>query len=618
MRNLKLALCVSLACALSVRAEIKELAYEDVRLKGPYGEILERMIDRQIKGADPTYITKVFRNKTERNWKWSTEFWGKYMHSAVPYWRMTGDAGLREKIDAGVAAVIASQEPGGYIGNYPSEKRCSGGWDVWGMKYTLLGLLYHYEGTRDARSLEAARRLCDFMIANLGPGSAHPIADTGCFAGMPSCSGLEGVVWLYSLTKEKRYLDFAAFIVSEMERRAGLLSQKDVPVWNRDGGEQRNGITSRLKAYEMLSCYQGLIDYAEATGDERCLAAARATGESVLADEVNLAGGASCDERWFRGAVHQHQVYSTLQETCVTTTWMRFCERLWVATADPKWLDALERTFYNAYLAALKPDGSMFASYTPLNGSRFRGHEQCWMHMACCNANGPRGYLAVLRSLMGTEKDTVYLNFYLSGSVRAKVPATGRMAEFDIYTHYPLRNTIRIEYRSPEAADFTLALRIPAWSVGTDVVVNGKTVEAVKPGGYLRLKRTWEPGDEVKVNLDMTVRKHLLDHCIAFTCGPVALVRDSRFADGDVGEGLCRAVGEDGWWPNFRPVRRPEPSLRMVFSCELPVVPHMHVEFPEDDFPQQVSFCDYASGANSWSPSHWCRLWLPIERSIGD
>lgn len=540
------------------------------------------------------------------------------MHSAVPYWQMTGDAGLRAKIDSGVAEIIATQEPGGYIGNYPENARCTGGWDVWGMKYTLLGLLYHYEGMHDGRSLEAAKRLCDFMIASLGPGAAHPIADTGCFAGMPSCSGLEGVVRLYVLTKEKKYLDFAAFIVSEMERRAGLLSQKDVPVWNRDGGQKKDGMASRLKAYEMLSCYQGLVDYGEVTGDARCLEAARTTGESVLADEVNLAGGASCEERWFHGAIHQHQIYSTLQETCVTTTWMRFCERLWAATGDPKWLDALEQTFYNAYLAALKPDGSMFASYTPLNGSRFRGHEQCWMHMACCNANGPRGFLAVLRSLMGAENDTVYLNFYISGSTSAKVPATGSAVEFDVYTHYPLRKEIRIEYRSAQTADFTLALRIPAWSERTEVAVNGKSVEVPKGCGYLKLARKWAPGDEVNINLDLTVRKHLLDHSVAFTRGPVALVRDSRFADGDIGEGLCRSVGEDWWRPDFRPVRRPDPSLRMAFSCELPVVPRMHSEFPEDDFPQHVLFCDYASGANAWTPCQWYRLWLPVEREIGE
>ncbi len=41
--------------------------------------------------------------------------------------------------------MLASQEPSGYIGNYPDSLRCGEGWDVWGMKYTLMGLLHYYD-----------------------------------------------------------------------------------------------------------------------------------------------------------------------------------------------------------------------------------------------------------------------------------------------------------------------------------------------------------------------------------------------------------------------------------------------------------------------------------------
>ena len=91
--------------------------------------------------------------------------------------------------------------------------------------------------------------------------------------------------------------------------------------------------------------------------------------------------------------------------TCVTTTWMRFCEKLLDLTGDTKWADQLERTFYNAYLGAMKADGSEFAGYTPLSGCRYHGQHHCYMHTDCCTANGPRGFLCFLKELFRTKDD---------------------------------------------------------------------------------------------------------------------------------------------------------------------------------------------------------------------
>ena len=56
-----------------------------VRLKGYLGERLDTMIERHVIGTDVDYITAPFMEKTETSGWWQTEFWGKWMHSAVPY-----------------------------------------------------------------------------------------------------------------------------------------------------------------------------------------------------------------------------------------------------------------------------------------------------------------------------------------------------------------------------------------------------------------------------------------------------------------------------------------------------------------------------------------------------
>ena len=112
--------------------------YGDVVLKGPVGDRLDRMIRNHLCATDTDTITAPFLEKAERrNW-WQTEFWGKYMHSAVPFWTYSRNGELKRNIDSGVARIIGSQEACGYIGNYPDELRCGDGWDIWGMKYTMM------------------------------------------------------------------------------------------------------------------------------------------------------------------------------------------------------------------------------------------------------------------------------------------------------------------------------------------------------------------------------------------------------------------------------------------------------------------------------------------------
>ena len=107
------------------------------------------------------------------------------------------------------------------------------------------------------------------------------------------------------------------------------------------------------------------------------------------------------------------------------TTWLRLCRELLVATSDPKWADEIEKTFYNAYLGAQRPDGSQFVQYTSLSGRRHQGEDHSRLHTNCCNANGPRGYLAFLTALLTADEDAVMMNLYASGTASVVWPKTG-------------------------------------------------------------------------------------------------------------------------------------------------------------------------------------------------
>ena len=602
-----------------------------VRLKGYLGERLNAMIERHVCGADVDYITAPFMEKTETKGWWQTEFWGKWMHSAVPYLGYCGSENLRASIDRGIDRIFASQEPNGYIGNYPDELRCGEGWDVWGMKYTLMGLLHYYDGTRSRsevevekgnRALEACKKLCDYVIREIGPGGkrGRELWQTGNWSGYASSSILEPVVWLYRRTSEKKYLDFAAYIVKGMtEPESGPrlldLALNGVSVADRNGygnkPETHGGYVmkhNRWKSYEMMSCYQGLLDFVQVKSeelrvksfkDDPLFTAAVKTAEDIVKEEINLAGGCACSEAWFHGARKQHLPYTRLQETCVTTTWMRFCEKLLEVTEDPKWADQIERTFYNAYLGAMKADGSEFAGYTPLSGNRYHGQHHCFMHTDCCTANGPRGFLCFLKEFYRRNGDTATFNFYGSALVDG----------FDMYSLYPRADYARIV--SHMKGPLKLRLRIPTWSTKTEVKLNGKLMDDVTAGTYFTIENDWKLGDIVEVRFDMPVVAHRLEHNVAFTSGPVLLARDSRFADGDLTEPFRHGIKDGQAMPAFAAVRTPSDDMWMAFSATLPI--GSHSENPEASNPTTVFFCDYASAGNTWRRDNYYRTWFPVE-----
>lgn len=620
---------IGILCAATAGANAAdEVAH--VKLKGYLGERLDAMIERHVIGTDVDYITAAYREKTETKGWWQTEFWGKWMHSAVPYIAYAKSAKLQASVDRGIDRMIGSQESNGYIGNYPDELRCGEGWDVWGMKYTMMGLLHYYDGERGRgngeraeMALAACKRLCDYVIAEIGPNGrrGRELWQTGNWSGYASSSILEPVVWLYRRTNDRKYLDFATYIVKGMtEPESGPrlldLALKGVSVADRNGYGQKlvkNDSWAyvckhgRGKAYEMMSCYQGILDFveekvkAEGEGEQwsNLRLAAIKTAEDIVKEEVNLAGGCAASEAWFHGARKQHLPYLCLQETCVTTTWMRFCEKLLDVTDDPKWADQIERTFYNAYLGAMKADGAEFAGYTPLSGSRYHGQHHCYMHTDCCTANGPRGFLCFLRKFFRRTGDTATFNFYAS----ALVPG------FDMYALYPRTDSARIV--SHTTGRLKLRLRIPSWSAKTEVKLNGKALADVKTGTYFTIDRDWALGDIIEIRFDMPVVQHVLDRHVAFTRGPVLLARDSRFDDGDLSEPFRRCAGDGAVMSAFTSVRTPSEQFWMTFSATLPLGSH-HAN-PEGANPATVFFCDYASAGNLWRRKNYYRTWFPVE-----
>ena len=615
------------------------------RPDGHFGKLLDRMVANHIEATDPVWLANLMRDRTKDGWQ--SEFWGKYMHAAVPFWRYTESERLGAKIAAGVKAILDLQEPDGYIGNYAPDNRYGRGWDVWGTKYTLMGLIHYYDGAScfenqgscpnpsAGEALEAAKRLCDCLIAARGPnGRLGPdLRLTGAYGGLPSLSVLEPVVWLYKRTGEARYLEFADHIVRQMTEFPDgpeLVKQADIPVADRHFTELNPWHSwaaefALTKAYEQMSCCQGLIDYVEVKSKKEevrrspdlgprtqdLLSAVLKTARSIVETEINIAGGGSAGEHWFHGADLQWRPISWQQETCVLTTWMRLAARLRAATGDPLWSDQLEKTFYNAYLASLNREADTFAAYTPLMGSRAPGHHHLCLHTNCCNANGPRGWLCILDRAFTAERDAATVDFYMSGVAEAAIPALGETARFRLYTLYPREGKVVLTCGNAKPLNFVLRLRIPSFAAGASVTVNDQPAKADLPAGsYCELRREWRNGDMVELTLPMPVVMHRLHEHVAFTRGPVCLARDTRFHDGELDEEVRDWAVTDDDLADFHLTRADDPAMFMSVTGFLPMGSHDE-DVDQACHPRTVHFTDFASAGNAWRPDNRYRAWLP-------
>jgi uncharacterized protein len=590
-----------------IQEKISSSPTGSVRIGGYLGDKMNLVIIQRIKNQDVEQLVEPFRHKNETH-LWQTEFWGKWILSAIASYEYNNDPGMLAIIQGAVHKLVATQLPSGYIGNYSENARLKE-WDIWGSKYTLLGLLSYYDLTGDTVALNGSRRLADNLLSLLGPGKMN-IVKTGNYRGMPSCSVLEPIVYLYRRTGDKRYLEFAKYIVSEWETPDGpnLISKaiSGIPVserfphpttwWSYENGQ---------KAYEMMSCYEGLLELYRITGEPVHLKAVEMAVNDIIKNEINVAGSGTAFECFYNGAKYQTDPTYHTMETCVTMTWMKLCFNLLRLTGNPLYADQIEISTYNALMASLKGDGTQIAKYSPLGGIRQAGEEQCGMHINCCNANGPRAFLMLPRfSVMGNKQE-IYINLY--GTIQSDINVNhNNRVLIDQISDYPVSDKIELTINPEKAESFTIGFRIPEWSENSSITINGQRVPEINPGTYKRITRIWQKSDKVILTLDLSGRLLTMNGYQAILRGPVVLARDKRFNDGFVYESAIVEAKEKK--VNLIVSENKPSDVWMAFTA--PLVLGTDLEGDSRN-PRQVNFCDFASAGNTWGEDSRYRVWIP-------
>ncbi|MEI8235481.1 MAG: beta-L-arabinofuranosidase domain-containing protein [Verrucomicrobiota bacterium] len=573
-----------------------------VTFTGYLGSKLDACIVNRLVAQDIAAVVRPYQAKTETgNADWRCEYWGKWYTSLALADAYRSSEATRAVRDEAAKALLATAAPDGYLGTRQPAHRLEG-WDVWGCKYALLGVLAYYDRTHDPMALAAARHHADVLIALLGPGKAN-IADVGMWNGLPASSVLEPVVLLYQRTGDSKYLEFAKHIVAAWSQpskgcKGGMRLVEDALA-----GKTPAHMCSP-KAYEMMSCFEGLCELYRVTGQRDYLEASLKLAEGVMRQEATLIGCGTSNELWCDGARKQTGTVSKPMETCVTATWMKLEYQLLRLTGEVRHADELERNLYNGLISAMMPDGRWWAYFGHLMGVRVPSYVQHTdVNLSCCVVNGPRALmLTPCWAFMGSVEGPV-VNLYAPGEARLATPAK-RTVRLAIGGDYPRGERVDITVTPEQSEEFTLALRIPGWSEQTTLTVNGAAV-AVQPGTYAHLRRTWQAGDRIVITFDM--RGRLVEAPdgngqIAIRRGPVVLALDNRLTPPAQGMTELDRSGKPFIALTEDPVAARSIGALMAFTA--PCV--------SGGAAGKLTFCNYADAGNAFSQQNQFRTWLPM------
>ncbi|MBS1251140.1 MAG: Non-reducing end beta-L-arabinofuranosidase [Anaerolineales bacterium] len=453
--------------------------------------------------------------------KKAAPFRGRYYNDSDVYkwleaaaWTLATDAdpALAQMVDTVITEITAAQQPDGYLNTHFMLDRAGERWtnlrdmhELYCAGHLIQAAVAHHRATGSDRLLGVARRLADHICDIFGPEEAGKRPGTGGHEEIEMA-----LVELARTTGAPRYQRQAQYFLDV--RGEGLIGGR---AYHQDHRPFRE--FDRMAGHAVRAVYlnAGAADLYAETGETALREALERLWRTMTTRQLYLSGGI--------GSRHAGEAFGqdyelpnarAYAETCAAIGSVMWNWRMLALDGNARYADLMELTLYNGFLVGLSLDGERYFYENSL-ASDGTHRRQPWFECACCPPNIARmlaslpGYFYSVSNSVSGEGEPgsggVWVHLYAENTARFSLP-DGRIIGLTQRTRYPWDGDVVIEIDGE--GTFSLWLRIPAWcGAGAALDVNGQSFTgALVPGTYAEVRRTWQPGDTVRLRLPMPVR----------------------------------------------------------------------------------------------------------------
>ncbi len=413
------------------------------------------------------------------------------------------DAALEAKCDEWIDIIAAAQLEDGYINTYYTLTDLNKRWtdmdrhEMYCAGHMTEAAIAYYQATGKRKLLDVAIRMADYMMSVFGPGKRDWV---------PGHEEIElALVKLYTTTGERKYLEFADWLLSERGHGFGSKGPEAHYPWNpeyyQDAVPVRDMTDISGHAVRSMYLYCAMADVASFTFDQGYIAALDRLWDDVVLRNMYITGGigqSSSNE----GFTEDYSLpnLSAYCETCASVGMVLWNWRMNRLSGDSKYIDILEKSLYNGALAGVSLDGESFFYVNPLE-SLGNHHRQAWYGCACCPSQICRFIPSIGNYIYCTSPESIWVNLFIGGSATMKV---GRKTiTLTQETSYPWNGEVTIKVIAPKPVSAALRVRIPSWCEDCTIAVNGEQISPAVDKGYAVLEGKWSDGDVITLTMAM-------------------------------------------------------------------------------------------------------------------
>ncbi|MBI5383108.1 MAG: glycoside hydrolase family 127 protein [Verrucomicrobia bacterium] len=440
---------------------------------------------------------------------------------------------MKATLEDWIPKILAAQEPDGYLqtaytladrNRWPERwsARNRGDHEGYVAGYFIESAINHYTLTsgKDRRLYDAAKKLADCWVANLGPGKkewhdGHQEMEQALVRFGRFVNDMEGH------GRGDAYVKLAKFLL-DCRRDGSEYDQSHVPVH-----QQYEAVGHAVRA---AYSYSAMADVAAETGDLDYQSAVMSLWDNLINRKYYVTGGigsGETSEGFGPNYSLRHRAYC---ESCSSCGLIFFQYKLNLAYHDAKYADLYEETMFNALLGATDLDGTVFNYTNPL----IDGRRTPWHACPCCVGNIPRTLLMIPTWTYVKGKDGLYVNLFIGSAINVENVA-GTDVEMAQQTDYPWSGQVAITVNPKTAKRFSVFVRVPNRQTSelysptpevsglTSLAVNGTALKPKIENGYAVITRDWKAGDKIELALPMQPQRIKCDDKVAANRGLVAL-----------------------------------------------------------------------------------------------